>query len=157
MNIAQKNVLIVCICSVLVILFYEAVQKEAVRKVKEPVSEDSITKAVWDALLSGNKQKTSQTDRDTFPVSKPKTLHRYQVLVETTPMTRNYVIRKSGYNQYIADPTGPRYSYKVYGFYVDHVLTEQECYDYVRNHPDKVTLIYSSSDRTPEINLSVYP
>ena len=46
---------------------------------------------------------------------------------------------------------------KVYEFYVDHVLTEQECYDYVRNHPDKVTLIYSSSDRTPEINLSVYP
>lgn len=67
--------------------------------------------------------------------------YKYRVEIETRPENQLYSIRKSGYKQYAISRTGASYSYEVYEFYSDKLLNEQECYNFVINHPNQCTRI----------------
>lgn len=72
--------------------------------------------------------------------------YKYRVEIETSPENQIYSIRKSGYQQYEVSRLGESYSYKVYEFYSDKILTTEEAYQFVLHNPGKCTLIKPGSE-----------
>lgn len=85
------------------------------------------------------------------PIVKPKEReqkkqwYKYRVEIETIPENQLYKIEKSGYQQYEVSRLGETYSYVVYEFTSDKVMTTQEAYDFVKKYPERCTRVPNTS------------
>lgn len=74
-----------------------------------------------------------------------KQWYKYRVEIETIPENQLYKIEKSGYQQYEVSRLGETYSYVVYEFTSDKVMTTQEAYDFVKKYPERCTRVPNTS------------
>lgn len=72
---------------------------------------------------------------------KKKQWYKYRVEIETIPENQIYKIEKSGYQQYEVSRLGETYSYVTYEFISDKIMTTEEAYAFVKNHPEKCTRV----------------
>lgn len=122
-----------------VVIFYAGeVKKKRIEKSIAPSSfieeESSISKLhslQYDLGIKPDKLKKKEK----------KQWYKYRVEIETIPENQIYKIEKSEYQQSEVSRLGETYSYKVYEFYSDKIMTTQEASDFVKNHPEKCTLV----------------
>lgn len=141
-----KSLLATLGCILLLFLYclhLKVKEKEAVSERTYPQQALEYELEEWQSCGGDGGNDGTLQEQEEATWTAPRIIYTYRLEVETVPENQHYRVRPSGYQQYEVEPIGEGYSYNVYEFQSYEVLTTEECYEFVKNHPEKVKRISS--------------